>query len=138
MNYYLVAGAILSAIAALLHIGCILFGPSWYRFFGAGDRMVRLSAAGSMIPTAITTGIVVVLGVWSLYALSGAGLIAELPLLRIALFAIAGVYLARGLAGLVLAVVAPGSRGVRFWLWSSAICLGIGALYLTGTLQVWL
>lgn len=136
MNYYLVAGAIFSAIAALLHVGCIAFGPSWYRFFGAGDRMVQLSAAGSIIPTVITTGIVAVLGLWSLYALSGAGLVAELPLTRIALFAIAGIYLLRGLAGLALAAVAPGTRGAPFWMWSSAICLGIGALYLTGTLQV--
>lgn len=136
-NPYLLTGAGLSAIAALLHVGCIIFGPSWYRFFGAGERMVRLSAAGHMAPALITTGIAVVLAFWSLYALSGAGVIPRLPLTRVALCLIAGIYLVRGLAGLVLAVVAPGGRGVAFWCWSSVICLGIGALYLLGTRQVW-
>ena len=34
----LVVGAGLSIIAALLHVACIFGGPSWYRFFGVGDR----------------------------------------------------------------------------------------------------
>ncbi|MGQ4584278.1 hypothetical protein [Lysobacter sp. F60174L2] len=36
----------LNAIAALLHVGCIIFGASWYRFFGAGERMAQLASAG--------------------------------------------------------------------------------------------
>jgi hypothetical protein len=136
-NPYLLAGAALSAIAALLHLCCIFFGPSWYRFFGAGERMAQLSAAGSIVPTLITAGIAAVLVLWSLYALSGAGVILRLPLIRLALCIITGIYVLRGLAGLALAVVAPGERGVAFWCWSSAICLSIGALYLVGTRQVW-
>ncbi len=136
-NPFLLSGAALSAAAAALHVGCIVFGASWYRFFGAGERMARLSLAGSMIPTVITTGIVVVLTFWSLYALSAVGVIPRLPLIRHALCAITGVYLLRGLAGLWVAVAAPGERGAVFWFWSSAICLGIGALYLVGTRQVW-
>ena len=136
-NPYLLAGAALSAIAALLHLCCIFFGPSWYRFFGAGERMTQLSAAGSIVPTLITAGIAAVLVLWSLYALSGAGFILRLPLIRLALCIITGIYVLRGLAGLVLAVVAPGERGVAFWCWSSVICLSIGALYLVGTRQVW-
>jgi hypothetical protein len=136
-NPYLLAGAVLSAIAALLHLCCIFFGPSWYRFFGAGERMAQLSAAGHIAPALITTGVAGVLALWSLYALSGAGLIPKLPLVRVALCAITGIYVLRGLAGFVLAVVAPGERSVAFWCWSSLICLGIGALHLVGTRQVW-
>ena len=137
-NPYLLTGAALSAIAALLHLGCILFGPSWYRFFGAGERMAQLSAAGHITPTLITTGIATILAVWSLYALSGAGLIPRLPLLRAGLSIITGIYLLRGMAGFVLAAVAPGERSFAFWCWSSLICLVIGVLYLVGTRQVWL
>ena len=136
-NPFLLSGAALSAAAAMMHVGCIIFGASWYRFFGAGERMVKLSVAGSIVPTVITTGIAVVLALWSLYALSATGLIPKLPLIRFALCGITGVYLLRGLAGLVFAVVAPGDRGVAFWFWISAICLSIGALYLVGTRQVW-
>lgn len=136
-NHFLIAGAALSALTALLHVGCIFFGPSWYRFFGAGERMAQLSAKGSIVPTIITAGIAGVLALWSLYALSGVGLIPRLPLIRVALCAITGIYLLRGLAGLVLAAVAPGDQGVAFWCWSSVICLGLGALYLVGTHQAW-
>ena len=136
-NPYLLAGAALSAIAALLHLGCIYFGPPWYRFFGAGERMAQLSAAGHITPTLITLGIAAVLTTWSLYALSGAGVIPRLPLIRAGLSVIAGVYLLRGVAGFVLAAVAPGERSVGFWVWSSLICLFIGALYLVGTRQAW-
>ena len=136
-NPSLLAGAVLSAIAALLHLCCILFGPSWYRFFGAGERMAQLSAAGHIAPALITAGIAAVLTLWSLYALSGAGAIPRLPLIRVGLCAITGTYLLRGFAGFVLAAVAPGERSVSFWCWSSLICLGIGALYLVGTRQVW-
>lgn len=136
-NLFLLAGAVLSGIAALLHVGCIIFGPSWYHFFGAGERMAQLAAVGSPVPTVITLGIAAVLALWSAYALSGAGVIPGLPLLRTALCAITGIYLLRGIAGFVLAVAAPGERGVAFWCWSSLICFGIGALYLVGTKQVW-
>ena len=136
-NSYLLIAALLSGIAALLHIGCIVFGPSWYRFFGAGERMAQLAANGSAIPAVITAGIAAVLALWSLYALAGAGVIAKLPLTRVALCIIAGIFLLRGIAGFVLAAVAPGERSVAFWCWSSLICLGIGALYLIGTRQVW-
>lgn len=137
VNPFLLAGAALSAIAALMHVGCIIFGASWYRFFGAGERMARLSEASSVVPTLITTGIALVLAVWSLYALSAAGVISRLPLIRVVLCAIVGVYLLRGLAGLTLAVVAPGERSIAFWCWSFVICICIGTLYLVGTQQVW-
>ena len=136
-NPYLLAGAALSAIAALLHLACIIFGPSWYRFFGAGERMAHLAAAGRIGPAVITAGIAGVLAIWSLYALSGAGVIPRLPLIRSVLCAITGVYLLRGVAGFVLAAAAPGERSVAFWCWSSVICLVIGAIYFVGTRQVW-
>jgi hypothetical protein len=136
-NPWLVTGAALTAIAALLHLGCIVFGASWYRFFGAGERMAQLAEAGSPIPALVTAGIAAVLGVWSLYALSGADLAPRLPLLRTALCAITAVFLLRGVAGFALAALAPGERGVAFWTWSSAICLGLGVLYLVGTWRAW-
>jgi hypothetical protein len=137
VNHFLVAGGVLSAIAALLHVCCIIFGPSWYRFFGAGERMAQLSAAGSIVPAIITVGIASVLALWSLYAVSGAGLIPRLPLVRVMLCAITSIFLLRGFAGFVLAAAAPGDRSVAFWCWSSVICLGIGAVYLAGTRQAW-
>lgn len=135
-NMYLTAGAALSALAAALHIGCIFLGAPWYRFFGAGERMARLAERGSWYPTIVTSAIAVVLIAWSLYALSGAGVVIRLPLLRPALCIITGIYLLRGLAVVPLFLLAP-EKTSAFWVWSSAICLAFGAVHLIGTSQVW-
>jgi len=133
-NVFLIAGALMSALAAALHIGCIVFGAPWYRFFGAGERMAQMAIAGSWYPAIVTAAIASVLAAWSLYALSGAAVIRALPLLRPALCIITGIYLLRGLVILPLAVV---GKATPFWWWSSAICLFIGAVHLVGLLQVW-
>jgi hypothetical protein len=136
MNVLLVIAGILSAIAALLHIGCIYFGASWYRLFGAGEEMALLAEQGSIRPTLITSGIVLVLGLWSLYAFSAAGIIVRLPLMRLALVLITSIYLLRGIAGFFL-INSPMGRPPEFWVWSSLICLGFGLIHLVGLKQQW-
>ena len=136
MNSFLLTGAILSAIVAVLHIGCIIFGAPWYRFFGAGEKMAMLADKGSWQPTIITSVIVIVLFTWSLYALSAAGVIAKLPLLRWVLCAITTIYLLRGILGFFL-ITNPLGRSAEFWLVSSVICLSFGIVHLIGLKQVW-
>jgi hypothetical protein len=84
-NVWLVAGAALGAVAALLHLGIIVGGPSSYRFSGAGERFASAAAAGRRWPGIATLGVACVLGLWAAYALTGAGVIAPLPFLKIAL-----------------------------------------------------
>ncbi|HZH42968.1 MAG TPA: hypothetical protein VEY50_02625 [Lysobacter sp.] len=135
-NRFLFVGAILSAIAALMHVAIIFGGPEWYRFFGAGEELATLDAAGSPVPDLITLGIATALGGWALYALSGAGVIRRLPLLRLVLCLITAVYLLRGLAVLPLAVMQPAALTPFAW-WSSLICLGYGAVHLIGLVSGW-
>lgn len=135
-NRFLIVAASLSAAAAVLHLGVIAFGAPWYRFFGAGERMAQLAQAGHWYPPVVTACIALVLAIWAGYALSGAGLIRRLPLLRPALCAITAVYLLRGLVIIPVAVSAP-SAATAFGLWSSAICLGFGIVHLVGLIQVW-
>ena len=135
-NSPLILGASLSATAALAHLGCIVFGASWYRFLGAGEQMAVMAARGHWYPTVVTSIIAAVLLVWALYALSGAGVIHRLPLLRPVLCAITAVYLLRGLAFAPMLALFPG-RSPAFWLWSSAICLAIGVVHLVGVYQAW-
>lgn len=136
-------GALLTGAASLLHLGIIFGGPDWYRFFGAGERMARLSARGSAYPTLVTAGIASVLGLWALYGLSGAGVIRRLPLLRLALVLIAGVYLARGALAipLVLFVRDPYTDELKgrmtFMVVSSLICIFLGLCYAYGAAWVW-
>jgi uncharacterized membrane protein len=136
MNVLLIIAGALSAIVAILHIGCIYFGAPWYRFFGAGEQMAVLAERGSLQPTLITSGIVLVLFIWSLYALSGAGVIFRLPFIRVVLVLITLIYLIRGIAGFFL-VNSPMGRSPEFWIWSSSICLCLGIIHLIGLKKEW-
>jgi hypothetical protein len=98
--------------------------------------MAQMAERGEMRPHLITAFIVLVLTTWSLYALSGAGALITLPLLRFGLCVITGIYLLRGLAGFLL-IRKPMGRSPAFWAISSAICLAGGLLHLVGLLQVW-
>lgn len=140
-NTQLIIAAMLSFFAALLHLAVILGGPDWYRSFGAGEGMAKLAESGSHYPTFITLAIASVLATWGLYALSGAGVIFRLPLLKLALALISFIYLVRGLAGLILPFVsdhpAIAQNSIGFWLVSSVICLLFGVFYLLGTINNW-
>lgn len=136
-------GGLLTGVAALLHVAMIFGGPGWYRFFGAGERMARLAAGGSLYPTVVTACIAAILGVWALYGLSGAGVVGRLPFLPLALTLIATVFLSRGIFGIpaVLLVDHPYTNELKarmtFMVVSSAICIGLGVCYAVGAAQAW-
>jgi putative oxidoreductase len=139
----LVFGGSLTGVAALLHLAIIFGGPDWYRFFGAGERMARLAARGSIYPTIVTACIAAILGVWTLYAFSGAGVIRRLPFLRLALTLIAAVYLARSILGVPAVMLMDGPYAnqlkakMPFMLVSSAICMVLGLCYAVGAALAW-
>jgi hypothetical protein len=136
INIALTLGALLSALAAVAHIGIIIGGASWYRFFGAGEQFAVASEQGKIYPAVVTFGIATVLAAWAAYALSGAGWMPVLPFLKVALCVITAVYLLRGVGGFaMLAAKSPYSK--RFIVVSSSICLGFGLVHLQGVLQVW-
>lgn len=136
LNYWLISGGLLSAIAALMHIAIIIGGPDWYRFFGAGEAMAQAAEQGRLMPTLVTLGIAAMLTVWAAYAFSGAGLIPRLPLLRTALVIISGIFLLRALA-VVPALLTSTEQSTTFWLWSSGIVLIYGLTYAVGTWRAW-
>ncbi|MDP9879182.1 hypothetical protein J2W25_003498 [Variovorax boronicumulans] len=135
-NLFLIAGAVLSAIAALLHICVIFGGPAWYRFFGAGERMAASAEAGHLYPVAVTLVIAGMLGVWAAYALAGAGVLQPLPLQALVLPAITAVYLLRGLVAVAMWLF-DRRRLNAFWMWSSLVCFVYGVVHLVGLVQVW-
>lgn len=135
-NLWLILAAASCGLAALAHVGCMVFGASWYRFFGAGEQMARLAEQGSWQPTLITAAITAVLLVWGAYALAGAGVIMQLPWTRPILLLISLVFLLRGSAFILLMGKFP-DNSLLFWLVSSAICLLIGGLFSVGLYQRW-
>ncbi len=136
INLALTLGALLSALAAAAHIGIIIGGAAWYRFFGAGEQFAVASEQGKIYPAVVTFGIAAVLTTWAAYALSGAGWLPVLPFLKLALCVITAVYLLRGAGGFaMLAVKSPYTK--RFIIVSSSICLGFGMVHAFGLWQFW-
>lgn len=135
-NAWLIVGGVLSLIAAALHVAIIFGGPSWYRFFGAGEGVARAAAKGLPMPTIMAIAIAAVLAIWAGYAFSGAGLIGKLPLLRLGLIVISAIYLLRGLALFGMLAFTP-ARVDAFWVWSSLIVLVYGLAYAVGTWTAW-
>lgn len=132
----LVAGGLLSLLASLIHVGVIIGGPDWYRFFGAGEDMANMAEKGYFYPTLITTGIALVLAIWGWFAFAGAGLVWKPPLLRTGLIVISSIYLARGLILLPMALLIP-EKINNFAIWSSLIVLVYGLFYAAGTWKAW-
>lgn len=135
-NTWLIVGAILSSIAALLHVAIVIGGAPWYRFFGAGEAMAGAAAAGRLYPAVVTLAIAAVLAGWAAYALAGAGVLPALPWQKSALVAITAIYLLRGLAILPLLLLAR-EQATPFLVWSSLICVAYGGVHLVGMAQVW-
>ena len=135
MNLFLIAGGVLSILAALLHIGIIIGGPNWYRFFGAGEKIAVMAEQKQWWPAIITSLIALVLFVWGLYAFSGAGLLSTLPLLKPILVVISCIYLMRGLVLLPALFFFP--EKVNFFaVWSSVVSFLFGFCYAIGTYQI--
>jgi len=143
-NPLIIAGS-LSFLTAILHIAVIFGGSRWYRFFGAGEDMALLAEKGSIKPTlitlSITLSITLILLIWGAYAWSGAGLLPKLPFLKLTLVVITTIYLVRGIFGLVAPFICKHPKitqnSTAFWIWSSIICLIIGAFHILGITTIW-
>ena len=137
----LLVSAWLVAFGALLHLAIPLGGPSWYRLFGAPERLVAMAEAGATRPLLTCVVIAALLGVVAAYGFSGAGVIRRLPLRRPALALIGTGLVVRGLGFVPLALWRPGmlaricgdcSQVNAFLLITSALCLFVGVGYLSG------
>jgi len=132
-------------LAAVLHLAMPFGGPAWYAFWRAPDVIVRMAGAGHPYPAVMCMLIAALLVLCTLYAVSGAGLIFRMPLLRTGLTAIAAVFLARGLSFIPLVALRPGAladvcnctKVDTFIVVSSAVCLAIGAGYAAGAARLW-
>ena len=132
----LVAAAVLSGLAASMHLACLVVGAPLFRLLGAGEQIAQLHLAGHWYPTVVTLVIAGILFGWSAYALSGAGVLRKLPLRRTVLSVITAIYIVRGVAFVPVMAYFPGNS-MTFWVVSSSICLLIGIVHLVGLRQSW-
>ena len=86
-SFLLILGGILSFCAAIFQ-AVIAFVPAWSAAFGASDALVSNPAL--LIILGLLVALLLV--IFGLYGLSGAGVIRRLPLLRLGLFVIGLLY----------------------------------------------
>ncbi len=133
----LTIGAVISGLIALLH-GVLAIRPGLWRYVAPGGTSAvrEMAIQGSTGTMMATVALAVMFAVWTLYALSGAGAIGRLPLLRTGLIGIGVIFLLRAL------FIVPEARmvlvegySVRFVLFSG-ISLVAGVLYLVGAFML--
>jgi hypothetical protein len=133
-NYALLAGGYFSLAFAILQATGIWWSPSAIKYLGGP---AELSIQKPMIYAALCVIVAAGVAVVGLYALSGAGKIRRLPLLRTGLIIVTGIYLLRGLLAIPqLPVVLAHPNLVRFLVFS-VISLGVGAVYLIGVMSLY-
>lgn len=131
-RFCLLLGGVASFLIVLLHLALALM-PRWYRYFGAGE-LAQLHEQGSPFTVLVTLGLALMFAAWAVYALSGAGVIGRLPLLRAVLIAVGGIYILRSLLlPSELFKVLLSGYPFRFVVFSTG-SLAAGLLYLIGTL----
>jgi hypothetical protein len=129
-NPFLVIGGVASFMIALAHFA-LMFKPSGYRLIGE-DNLAELHEQGSTIPLGITFGTVILFFIGGIYALSGAGLLPPLPLLKSALIFGGVFYLLRSLPlPMELYKMISENYPRRLVLFSSGALI-LGILYLIG------
>lgn len=135
LNPLLKAAAAVSFLLAAGHLVCLLRLDAVIRLYGIETPMRTLAALWPPLPYAATVLIAAGLAGCGLYALSAAGTIRRLPLLRPIVYAVAGVFLLRAVAGVPRLFVEGAAPAPGTELLSIAIAAGLGALYLAGGLR---
>jgi hypothetical protein len=98
----LVLAAFIAMATAIAHMSCIFLGPECYSAQMAPSIIVESAINGTYLApvgTVIASSIFAVLG---LYALSGAGVIRKLPLLKYVIYVVAALCIIRGILPLQL------------------------------------
>ena len=129
----LVSAGVLIVMIAIVHLAAIVIGPSAFVYLDAAELAVMIEQ-GSSLPTVLTLAVTAVLGVFALYAFSGAGLVQRLPQLHAGLLVIGAIFTFRGLGvfwfGYLVLAGAPNAipREIGF----SLLSLVLGLLVLAG------
>ena len=132
-NYYLILGGWFSIAFTILQVSGIWWPVRAIRYMG-GPAM--LAAEEPLRYALLCVGLGIVTALFGLYALSGAGAVRKLPLLRTALVAVTVIYLLRGLLLFTqFPFILRHLDLIRFLIFS-AIALIIGLVHLGGVVKL--
>jgi len=129
----LISAGIIAAAAAIWHLLCILGGPSWFAFARAPQQVIASAQQGTLLAPLSTLFVAGLMFTCSAFALSAAGLIRSLPLLKSALITITILCILRALSAIPSLVYA---NDLDLWqLVASSVWLYTGICFLAGTVR---
>lgn len=132
----LTLGGYINIIIAIAHIILLYDAQSFFEVIGVGENMRRNAAIHPFLPYLITFIVTIVFFIFGLYGLSGAEKIKKLPFLKVGVFAVAFIYIVRGIIGGIINIGFESSFQWHHFFFS--LCaLGIGLLYLLGGMRKW-
>jgi hypothetical protein len=128
-------GGYLNILIAIGHIIGLIWADQVFALFGISEPMNRLAEIHFSLPYLLTFFVSLVFLIFGLYGLSAEGELRRLPLLKPALFVIAGLYIVRGLGELIYETTRSTHSTAEITY--SLIALALGLLYLIGGVKKW-
>ncbi len=130
-------GGYINIIIAIGHIIGLFWANQMFEITGIGKEMAQLAQIYPSLPFIITIFVSVVFLIFGLYGLSADNQWRQLPFLKPIIFAIAGVYLIRGI-GEILFDIQYQNASQFLELTYSLIAIFIGLLFLIGGIKKWI
>ena len=129
-------GGYINIIIAIEHIVGLIWADKMFEVTGIGKEMTELVQTHSSVPYLLTIFVSIVFFIFGLYGLSADNKFRQLPFLKPIAFAIAGIYLLRGIGELIFNL---GKQQTNQFLEISysLIAVFIGLLFLIGGLKKW-
>lgn len=135
-NFMLKLGGYINILIAVAHIVGLFWADKMFEVTGIGKEMTELAQTHSSLPYLLTIFVAIVFFIFGLYGLSADNKFRPLPLLKPVTFAIAGVYLLRGIGELIFDLEKEQTNQI-LEITYSLIAVFIGLLFLLGGLKKW-
>jgi hypothetical protein len=132
---FLIVAALISVSTAVAHMSCIFLGPECFSAQMAPPQVVESARNGTWLAPIGTIFISAIFLIFGLYALSGAGIVRALPLLKLGIYTIATLCIIRGVLPLQLWVRYP-EKVNTIVFYTGITWLVTGLLFLFGYLHV--
>ena len=132
---FLVLAALISVGTAVAHLSCIFLGSECFSAQMAPQQVIESAKNGTWLAPVGTIFVSSIFLIVGLYAISAAGIIRKLPLLKLGIYTIASLCIIRGVLPLQLWMRHPEKvNSVVFYI--GIVWLVTGLLFLFGYLQV--
>lgn len=129
-------GGYINIVIAIGHIVGLFWADKMFEVTGIGKEMNGLAQTHSSLPYLLTIFVAIVFFIFGLYGLSADNKFRPLPLLKLVIFTIAGIYLLRGIGELIFDLEQQ-QTNLLLETTYSLIAVFIGLLFLIGGLKKW-